>query len=107
MNEALIWKVLAFITKSLDEKLERVRRKIDRNNDQFSQIQAMWSRTEEEIKLLRKPHKREMSTMDQVGMIFQMIQENPQYSDNSNLDFFALMKQQKNGVGFSFWYYEK
>lgn len=91
--ERFIINILGIIDKSMTTKLSRLESRIKRNRKSFNQVLEMNKELRNKILDLYNLQDEEISTSDQIGLMFRMVENDPQLKSFENFDISKIISE--------------
>lgn len=89
--ERFLINILAIIDKSMTNKLTRLESRIKRNRRNFEKVLEMNKDLRNKILELYNQQDEEISTSDQIGLMFRMVENDPQLKSFENFDISKII----------------
>ena len=91
--ERFIITILNVIDKSMTKKLKRLESRIKRNRNEFDKVIEMNKEIQDKILDLYNSQDEEITTSDQIGLMFRMVENDPQLESFENFDISKIISE--------------
>lgn len=93
--ERFLINILAIIDKSMSQKLSRLERRIKANRYEFDRLVDRNKEVQNKILELYNTENEDVSTSDQIGLMFRMVENDPQLESFENFDISKIISEDK------------
>ena len=94
--EKFIINILSIIDKSMTNKLNRLESRIKRNRKEFNKLIEQNKDLQDRILELYNSQDEEITTSDQIGLMFRMVENDPQLESFENFDISKIISEDQS-----------
>ena len=91
--ERFIINILHIIDKSMTKKIARLESRIKRNRQEFDKVLELNKEIQDQILELYNSQDEEITTSDQIGLMFRMVENDPQLESFENFDISKIISE--------------